>query len=143
VDHHLVLGLPDTKVALAAFAADPELEHDRETDDEVSCWSWLRAEEPAAMGAGEAELGVRWIECCDDLADPPRRARLEVNLEAGELWMFASTERRLLDAERELRARFESILGPELDRDEDRPSVIRRWQRDRIEITLAELDEAA
>lgn len=169
IEHHVVLAVPDGDALLDELSADPELT-ERGADWEALCWDWRpagpttgtqtkgsaetreggsaeRKEGDKAPGESAAasppELGVRWALCPEDRADPPVRARLELQVEDDELWLFAVTESRLRAAEAALRERFAGVLGEELERDHDLPEISRRWQRERLATLCRDLDALA
>lgn len=136
-DVHVVYALPDLRRALDALDADTEFDRLRAQDDEeTAVWHWVATGPTQPTITPSPEPGVRWELCEEDRADPPARARIEVGLYDHDLWLFAPTVRRLLDAEAELTHRLSGLLGERAERYIDHPSIVRRWQRERFERSI-------
>jgi hypothetical protein len=101
-------------------------------DDEVTGWHWAFAPAPRPAPAMPAEPGVRWRLCDEDSADPPLRAKLELQWEDESLWLFAPSTARLDGAAAQLEAAFPGLLRDKRDRHTDRASGAQRWQRERL-----------
>jgi hypothetical protein len=138
VRHSLVaIELRELDGALAALDRDGELEPDLLDEASVPGWRWRW--DPPAPRPPAAEPGVR-LELCPEDADPrPALARVEVDLEARELWLFAPTPGRLALAEQLLRDRLGAAVGEVKARDVDWPEVMPRWRRLRWERALDRL----
>ena len=132
--------LPDAGAAIRALDADSDFVRTGQKfwDSDVIAWYWLVREVPSAVEM-PAELGVEWFLCDEDAADPPRLAKLELNLEEGDVWLFAPSERRLAEAERDFAERFGRVLGDVDHRGVDRPEIMPRWKRERHNRVKADL----
>ena len=133
--HHLILAAPHAGALIAALGSDPEM-GEREVDEVEGIESFMWARSVGSAREVKAEPGVAWVLCEEDRAEPPKLASVLVDHEEGDVSLWTLTERRMSEAERELRSRFGSLLGEEIDRGVDLPERRPRWQRERIERML-------
>jgi hypothetical protein len=124
------LELHDRDAAIAALAADPELQAIEGASLEWQ-WSW----DPPRRRQPLQERGVRYRLCAEDAATVPRLARLDIEADDDRLWLLTPTPARLLLAERLLRDRLGVALGRVATRDFLPPSAIPRWKRESQPLT--------
>jgi hypothetical protein len=124
--------LPDAGAAMRALDADSDFVRTGQEfwDSDVIAWYRLAREVPSAVEM-PTELGVEWFLCDEDTADPPQVAKLELNLDERDVWLFAPSERRLDGAERDFVERFGQLLGDVDHRGVDLPEITPRWKRER------------
>ncbi|MGH2987637.1 MAG: hypothetical protein ACRDLO_13255 [Solirubrobacterales bacterium] len=143
VGQYVDYGLPEPNLALRTLADNPALEANRDGDDE---WSTFTFRPPGWSGFDRRppapERGVRWKLCGEDAVDRPGLGEISFDHYENELTLHTLTPARLRRAERELRGLLGDLLGEEIARHEDHPDIVRRWQRDRLELRLAPAPEA-
>lgn len=134
--------LDGVDVATAALDATSALQrhHDPDPDEPgILEWHW-RAGHEAVAAPQAAQLGVRWELCEEDAEAPPRRATLQVDTFREELWLFAPTSSRLAGIERVIAAEAAWLLAQERSRHVERLEIVTRWQRERWERAIAEVE---
>jgi hypothetical protein len=62
-------------------------------DSEVIEWYWLGATASTPVEMPD-ELGIEWFLCHEDAAERPQLAKLELNPDHGEVWLFAPSASR-------------------------------------------------
>lgn len=138
---HDARAVADVAAVIEALGADPELEERAApaNSSEVRIWDWSTPSGAAARRRPAAERGARWRLAREDAGERSEIARFELDDEAW-LWAFAPTQRRLVRAEQRLRKRLGPLLGERTSSGIDRPDVLPRWKRDRLERVRATLE---
>jgi hypothetical protein len=126
--------------AIAALTLDPELDGGEPMYGEAWVLRWLWRWDPPAAQAPPVERGVRYDLCSEDADPQPALALVEVDVDYGELWLFAPTPARLALAEQLLLGRLGDMVGEVRTRDLECPDMTPRWQRLRWDRTLERIE---
>lgn len=131
-------GVTEIDLLVGALDADDELAYVGRLDDGCDRWHWMW--NPPAPLTPAPELGVRFELCSEDRGPRPYLVELDVDASTSELWMSALTPTRFALAERLLRARFGTLLGPLLSLHVDHRSELPRWKQLRLERAIVRLE---
>lgn len=143
-DTHVSFGLTDVNALVKALDDAPDIVRTGQEfwDDETIVWNWRNTQSQPTPVAMPDDLGVHWMLCDEDAADPPIDARIELNVYEEDVWLFAPAPRRLARCEQRLMERFGFLLGDPIGRGSDLTEIIPRWRRERWERSMNQFTRA-
>jgi hypothetical protein len=131
---YVAFELDDEAAVSAVLDGDEELDRGAGFQPlDATRWRW-RWMPPSPRGLDPGP-GIRVEICAEDTDERPYVADIDVS-DPGELWLSAPSRRRLRLAERLLRDRLGSLLGPVVRVGLDPPQITPRWKRERIDALL-------